>query len=637
MHTSKHHTLLFLATISTECSLGEVKRSLEAGEELRAGGNYLMPETVPCNGILVFAETCAFLNRLMNTNLFRLRVALLRETNDVYDVISSTNINIISSAPNATQGCGNFTQQWPVSQGDRIGVRISDACVTSSGSMPVCPAQANLNDTASCASALYLPLGTSPLTNFRTVGVNLNVRVSIGKCALSHILLFSCNYSICLHYTAVPTASPPPLQSTCIIVSPTPLQSSTTGKNNNCKNYLCSAWPFVQCITLQYDCINLLNIEKWFGVVLWLLHYCSFGAKCRICYSTGCSLGKVEYSLENSQNLRAGGIYLMPEVVPCNGMLFFVETCAFFNRLMDTNLFRLTVGLFREGDGVYQMVHQRNIRITSQDTKGCKSIQTTRDQGWPVNQGDRIGVIIMDMCDTSSGSMPACPAQANLINTASCASALYLPLGTSPLTNFRTVGVNLNVRVSIGKCIVFFTHINSLLNWIFSIHYWTEFSPTEPTGPPAYLSSSSISKSGHESGTEISHGEIGGIVVAALAVISAIVILLTISACVYWKKVLKKHKGKYKYSERVESQSAAVVSYHLSKNDASHEEPTENMMAKGSVNKCTNSNSTDSSYKMSFRNRGVSFIKAVVIVKLCHSSSTAVFRSKCILSDWWGG
>ena len=180
--------------------------------------------------------------------------------------------------------------------------------------------------------------------------------------------------------------------------------------------------------------------------------------KCRICYSTGCSLGKVEYSLENSQNLKVGGIYLMPEALSCNGRLVFVETCAFFNRLMDTNLFRLTVGLFRQGDGAYQVVRQTNISITSKATNGCKSIQTTQDRGWPVNQGDRIGVRIMDTCDTSSGSMPACPAQANLIDTGSCASALYLPFGTSPLTNFRAVGVNLNVRVSIGKCIVFFTY-----------------------------------------------------------------------------------------------------------------------------------------------------------------------------------
>ena len=161
-----------------------------------------MPETVSCNGTLVFVETCAFFNRLMNTSLFRLRVGLLRETNGVYKVINSSNVNINSNDPNATQGCGNLTQlQQPVNQGDRIGVQIMDTCVTSSHSMPVCPAQANLIGTASCASALYLPFGTSPLTNFRTVGVNLNVRVSIGEYALSHTLLSSCSYSICLHYS----------------------------------------------------------------------------------------------------------------------------------------------------------------------------------------------------------------------------------------------------------------------------------------------------------------------------------------------------------------------------------------------------------------------------------------------------
>ena len=157
-----------------------------------------MPETVPCNGILVFAETCAFLNRLIDTSRFRLRVAVLRETNGVYEMMNRSIINI---AANATQGCGNFSQRWSVYQGDRIGVEISDTCATRSGSMPICPAQANLIDTTSCASALYLPRGTSPLTNFRTVGVNLNVRVSIGKCALffsTHMQSNSIGWHVCL-------------------------------------------------------------------------------------------------------------------------------------------------------------------------------------------------------------------------------------------------------------------------------------------------------------------------------------------------------------------------------------------------------------------------------------------------------
>lgn len=149
---------------------------------------------------------------------------------------------------------------------------------------------------------------------------------------------------------------------------------------------------------------------------------------------------------------------------------------------------------------------------------------------------------------------------------------------------------------------------------IFSTAYMLRITSTRSFGS-AYLSSSSISKSlapDQDSGARISPGGIGGIVVAALAVITALVILLTISAYVYWRKVSKKRKGKYKYSERVDSQAAAVVSYDLTKNAVvvSYEELTESMIAKGSPNKCTNSNSIDTSHRMSFRNRGVSFHKS---------------------------
>lgn len=149
---------------------------------------------------------------------------------------------------------------------------------------------------------------------------------------------------------------------------------------------------------------------------------------------------------------------------------------------------------------------------------------------------------------------------------------------------------------------------------ILSTAYMLRATSTRSFGS-AYLSSSSISKSPdpeQESGIGISPEEIGGIVVAALAVITALVILLTVSAYVYWRKVLKKRKGKYKYSERLDSQAAAVVSYDLTKNAVvvSYEELTESMTAKGSPNKCTNCNSIDTSHRMSFRNRGVSFHKS---------------------------
>ena len=68
-----------MSLLSADCSLGEVKQSLEDSGKLRVGGLYLMPEAIACNGELVLVETCAFLNRLMNTTLFRLRVVVYRE------------------------------------------------------------------------------------------------------------------------------------------------------------------------------------------------------------------------------------------------------------------------------------------------------------------------------------------------------------------------------------------------------------------------------------------------------------------------------------------------------------------------------------------------------------------------------
>ena len=84
-----------------------VNRSLEDSEELRAGGLYLMPETVACNGDIVLVETCAFLNQLLNTTLFRLRVVVYREndTHELEPVIHEQALDIRSSS---TQYCGSL-------------------------------------------------------------------------------------------------------------------------------------------------------------------------------------------------------------------------------------------------------------------------------------------------------------------------------------------------------------------------------------------------------------------------------------------------------------------------------------------------------------------------------------------------
>ena len=157
-----------------------------------------MPEVVTCNGDLVLVETCAFLHRLMNTTLFRLRVVVYRE-NDTHE-LDRIYEQVLDIRSNSTQFCGNLSReprQWSVKQGDRVGVQIRDTCVTPNGSDPACPAQANLID-ATCASALYLPPLSTPrrFSDFTTVGVNLNVRMSIGECTLTHAA-----WNLCVNHT----------------------------------------------------------------------------------------------------------------------------------------------------------------------------------------------------------------------------------------------------------------------------------------------------------------------------------------------------------------------------------------------------------------------------------------------------
>ena len=143
-----------------------------------------MPEAVACNGVLVLVETYAFLNQLMDTNLFRLRVVVYRE-NGAHE-LDRMYIQALDIRKNATQGCGSLSPWWSVNKGDRVGVLIKDTCDTAPNSDPACPAWVNLIDTA-CASALYLSPLSSPRTlgDFTAVGVNLNVQVSVGECALT--------------------------------------------------------------------------------------------------------------------------------------------------------------------------------------------------------------------------------------------------------------------------------------------------------------------------------------------------------------------------------------------------------------------------------------------------------------------
>jgi len=158
-----------------------------------------MPGPLSCDGDLVLVQICAFLNRVMETTLFRLRVVVYRERTDTHE-LGKIYQQVLDIRSNATQVCGSLTRQWSVKKGDRVGVLIKDTCDTPANSDPACPAQANLID-STCALALYLPPLSSPrtLSDFTAVGVNLNMRVSIGECSLTYNLHASGSLYINVH------------------------------------------------------------------------------------------------------------------------------------------------------------------------------------------------------------------------------------------------------------------------------------------------------------------------------------------------------------------------------------------------------------------------------------------------------
>ena len=131
------------------------------------------------------------------------------------------------------------------------------------------------------------------------------------------------------------------------------------------------------------------------------------------------------------------------------------------------------------------------------------------------------------------------------------------------------------------------------------------FPPSSSSRTSQNLYSSSISIPGVVSDprADVSYEALGGIAAAVLVVTMAIVILLTISTYVYCTTVLKKRKGKYRCTETKDIQ-LAVISYHVGSKDevvVSYEQPADALDPKKLLNR-----TASSSYRESFRNRGVS-------------------------------
>ena len=181
-----------------------MQESLEGSEELGAGGVYLLPEAIACNGELVGIQACAFLNQLMNTTLFILTVGVFRAVENDTQELDLIYLQILNIISNASQGCAwSHSQQLSVNKGDRVGVEIRDTCQTRSSGRRACPAQVNLIN-SSCASALYHPpllVTHIRLSDFTAVGVNLNVQVSIGETVQGVCVVFECSHVRCTHST----------------------------------------------------------------------------------------------------------------------------------------------------------------------------------------------------------------------------------------------------------------------------------------------------------------------------------------------------------------------------------------------------------------------------------------------------
>ena len=174
-----------------DCSLGQLKQSLNESDRINSGGTYLLPDEVSCNGNLVSLHTCFFYNDEGNSsnNDFRLRVGVFRRMGDHYVQNGRISIDVTRHNSSETQGCTSMCLTDPVSvlEGDRIAVRIRQRCSPQFG----CPLHANLIASGSMSVFFTRTLVTSiPVTQVMATenytNVFLDVRASIGKLNVFH-------------------------------------------------------------------------------------------------------------------------------------------------------------------------------------------------------------------------------------------------------------------------------------------------------------------------------------------------------------------------------------------------------------------------------------------------------------------
>ena len=170
-----------------DCSVGMVEYNLlEAHEKLDTSGLYLLVnEPIMCTGTLVSWHTCFFYSSF-DVDHFRLRVAVYRVDNDLYDLVQGSleRINKLRGDSDDEQGCVDHPLSEPLAvlQGDIIAVIIANDCVDDES---ICPLFPNLNRNSS-ALVYYMPGIESRIhhSEFTPVNHYINIMASISKRSL---------------------------------------------------------------------------------------------------------------------------------------------------------------------------------------------------------------------------------------------------------------------------------------------------------------------------------------------------------------------------------------------------------------------------------------------------------------------
>lgn len=175
------------------------------------------------------------------------------------------------------------------------------------------------------------------------------------------------------------------------------------------------------------------------------------------------------------------GIYLLPEPIPYDGAVLQLRVFGFLNDESLEILFGANGFMFNDNMGfnqvdaylyivVYRPDPSRNaynlikgpILVTHQFAPAVLPKNNNEVLGWPVKEGDKVGVYIPERCMNESSGILLCPSQANLDfrhvfpNSTECRSAFYSPTGleglnTISVDQFSEVQVRLNMEVKISK------------------------------------------------------------------------------------------------------------------------------------------------------------------------------------------